>query len=174
MASHSIDNKLSIAEHRLHRCKSLGCVWFCDPVDCSPPGSSVHGILQARILEWVAMPSFRGSSWPRDWTQVSCIAGGFFAIWAPRKPNPNLSPPVIHATAPNALAALAAFPSWDCNIWILPQLRFSHALLLLEGYFINFFQIRLFLISANLSLTFTPVPLFPKKTLPFMVLLLTT
>ena len=43
-------------------------------VDCSPPGSSVHGVLQARILEWVAMPS-RGSSWPRDQTQVSCIAG---------------------------------------------------------------------------------------------------
>ena len=43
---------------------------LCDPVDCSPPGSSVHGILQARILEWVAMPS-RRSSWPRDQTQVS-------------------------------------------------------------------------------------------------------
>ena len=43
-------------------------VWlFWDPVNCSPPGSSVHGILQARILEWVAMPSSRGSSWPRDW-----------------------------------------------------------------------------------------------------------
>ena len=39
---------------------------FCDPMDCSPPGSSVHGILQARILEWVAMPSSRRSSWPRD------------------------------------------------------------------------------------------------------------
>ena len=40
------------------------------------------GILQARILEWVAMPSSRGSSQPRDWTQVSCIAGGFFNVWA--------------------------------------------------------------------------------------------
>ena len=52
-------------------------VWFfCDPVDCSLPGSSVHGILQAKILEWVAMPSSRGSSWPRDWSlisHVSCI-----------------------------------------------------------------------------------------------------
>ena len=44
------------------------------------------GILQARILEWVAMPSSRGSSHPRDWTQVSHIAGGFFTIWATRKP----------------------------------------------------------------------------------------
>ena len=41
-----------------------------DPADCSPPGSSVHGILQARILEWAAMPSSRGSSQPRDWTRV--------------------------------------------------------------------------------------------------------
>ena len=58
----------------------LSCVcakslqWYptlCDPIDCSPPGSSVHGILQARILEWVAMPSSRGSSQPRNRTQVS-------------------------------------------------------------------------------------------------------
>ena len=47
---------------------------LCDPMDCNLPGSPVHGILQARILEWVAMPSSRGSSWPRDQTQVSCIA----------------------------------------------------------------------------------------------------
>ena len=49
------------------------------------PGSSVHGILQARILEWVAIPFSRGSSQPRDWTQVSWIAGDFFIIWATRK-----------------------------------------------------------------------------------------
>jgi len=45
-----------------------------DPTDCSPPGSSVHGILQERILEWVAIPFSRGSSQPRDGTQVSCAA----------------------------------------------------------------------------------------------------
>ena len=58
---------------------------LCDPMDCSPPGSSVHGILQTRILEWVAMPSSRGSSWARDRTLVSCvscIASGFFTHWA--------------------------------------------------------------------------------------------
>ena len=43
-------------------------------MDCSPPGSSVHGIFQARILEWVAISSSKGSSWPRDWTHVSCIS----------------------------------------------------------------------------------------------------
>ena len=47
------------------------CPTLCNPMDCSPPGSSVHGILQARILEWVAMPSSRGSSQPRDGTHVS-------------------------------------------------------------------------------------------------------
>ena len=54
--------------------KSLpSCLTLCDPMYCSPPGSSVHGILEARILEWVAMLCSRGSSWPRDWTCVSCI-----------------------------------------------------------------------------------------------------
>ena len=53
--------------------------------DSLQPGFSVHGILQARILEWVAMPSSRGSSRSRDWTQVSCIAGRFFTIWATRE-----------------------------------------------------------------------------------------
>ena len=58
------------------------CLTLCDPMDFSPPGSSVHEILQARILERVAMPSSRGSSQPRDQTQVSCIAGEFFTSWA--------------------------------------------------------------------------------------------
>ena len=61
------------------------CLTVCDPMDCSPPGSSVHGILQARILEWVAMPSSRRSSQPRDLTQVSHIAGRFFTIWTTRE-----------------------------------------------------------------------------------------
>ena len=52
----------------------LSRVWLCDPTDCSPPGSSVHGILQARILEWVAISSSRGSSWPRDQNYISCIS----------------------------------------------------------------------------------------------------
>ena len=55
-------------------------VALCDPLDCSPPGSSIHGIPQARILEWVAIPFSRGSSLPGDRTQVSCIAGRFFTI----------------------------------------------------------------------------------------------
>ena len=64
------------------------CPALCDPMDCSPPGSSVHGILQARILEWVARPSSRGTSRPRNRTHVSYVSrissGGFFktsATW---------------------------------------------------------------------------------------------
>ena len=56
------------------------CPTLCEPMDCT-----VHGILQARILEWVAIPFFRGSSQPRDWTQVPHIAGEFFASSATRE-----------------------------------------------------------------------------------------
>ena len=58
---------------------------LCDPMDCSLTGFSVHGILQAIILQWVAILFSRGSSWPRDRTQVSCIAGRFFTAWAIRE-----------------------------------------------------------------------------------------
>ena len=61
------------------------CPTLCDSVDCSWAGSSVHGISQARILEWEAISFSRGSSWPRAQTQVSCIAGRFFAVWATRE-----------------------------------------------------------------------------------------
>ena len=56
---------------------------LCDSIYYSPPDSSVYGILQARILEWVAIPFSRVSFQPRDWTQVSCIAGGFFPYEPP-------------------------------------------------------------------------------------------
>ena len=70
----------------------LSCVWvlvtqscpaLCDPKDCSPPGSSVHGIFQARMLEWVAIFFSRGTSWPRD--RTCRIAGWFFTVWATRE-----------------------------------------------------------------------------------------
>ena len=76
----------TVQNHHVH--VHLAAPWgltLCDPVDCSPPGSSGRGILQARTLEWVAMPSSRGSCQPRDWTQVSRIEGGFFTIWATRE-----------------------------------------------------------------------------------------
>ena len=61
------------------------CLTLLDPMDCSSPGSSIHGILQARTLEWVAYHFSRGSSWPRIQTGVSCIAGRFFTNWAIRE-----------------------------------------------------------------------------------------
>ena len=67
------------------------CPILCHPMDCSPPGPSVHGIFQARKLEWVTISFSRGSSWSRDWTWVSCISGRFFTIWATRKAVENTS-----------------------------------------------------------------------------------
>ena len=61
------------------------CPTLCNHMDRSPPGFFVHGILQARILEWVSIPFSRGSSQPRDQTQVSHIAGGLFTSWATRE-----------------------------------------------------------------------------------------
>ena len=75
-------------------------------MDCSPPGSSVHGIFQARVLEWVTMPSSRGSSQSGDQTQVSCIAGGFFTVWATRRkvlPDPDNHNGVVTHLEPDIL-----------------------------------------------------------------------
>ena len=65
----------------------------CDAMDCSPPGSSVHGIFQAIILEWIAVSFSRGSSQPRNWTWISCIAGRFFTDWVMRENQKGVMPP---------------------------------------------------------------------------------
>ena len=65
------------------------CPTLCDAMDCSLPGSSVHGLLQARILEWVAISFSRGSSQPRDQTKGSRVAGRFFMIWATGEAYPH-------------------------------------------------------------------------------------
>ena len=72
--------------HPLERKFAQSCPTLCDPMNSSPPGSSVHGILQARILEQVVMPFSREPSQPRDRTCVSCIAGRFFTTESPEKP----------------------------------------------------------------------------------------
>ena len=61
------------------------CPTLCNPMDCSPSGSSVHGIFQARVLEWIAISFSRESSRPRNRTQVSHIAGSHFTVWATRE-----------------------------------------------------------------------------------------
>ena len=58
------------------------CPTLWDPMDYSLPGSSVQGIFQTRMQEWVAISFPRGSSWPRDWTWVTCFAGRLFTVWA--------------------------------------------------------------------------------------------
>ena len=67
------------------------CPTLCNPVASSLSGSSIHGIFQARVLEWIAIAFSRGSSWPRDRTQVSRIAGRRFTIWATREARPKES-----------------------------------------------------------------------------------
>ena len=72
-----VEEKYLILTHKLEwkwKLVAQSCLALCDPLDCSPPGSSVCGILQARILEWVAISYSRGSSWPRERTQVCCVS----------------------------------------------------------------------------------------------------
>ena len=78
--------------------RAQSCLTLCNSMDCSLPGSSVHGIFQARILEWVALPFSRGSFQPRDRTQVCHIAGGFFTIWATGEAQNTL--PLCHPEYP--------------------------------------------------------------------------
>ena len=128
------------------------CPTLCDPMDCGPPGSSVHGILQARIQGWVAVPFSRGSSQPRDGTQISCTADGVFTIWATREAplvvlviiycNAKLSCPLCksnsesllpftmqHDTSWTKLLCLLLLPNtssyWTLPLEYLPSLLFS-------------------------------------------------
>ena len=71
------------------------------PTLCDPIAYTVHGILQARILEWVAVPFSRGSSQPRDWTQVSHIVGGFFTSWATREAQISVRMAIFKKTRDN-------------------------------------------------------------------------
>ena len=99
------------------------CLTLCDPMDCSPPVSSVHGILQARILEWVAFHFSRASSQPRDWTQVSCIAGGFFTIRATREALSVLWMPLNMLFSHFSGAHYLAYPA---DLQCFPQSRQNH------------------------------------------------
>ena len=92
------------------------CLTFCDPMNCHTPGSSVHGILQARIQAWVATPFSRASSQPRDWTQVSCVAGRFFTNWATTKYNMTQRDKVIYS-----IQALSFQYVGDSGHWALDE-----------------------------------------------------
>ena len=83
--------KLKYSYHMIQQSHAIlclvaqSCPTLCTLLECSPPGLSVHGVSQARTLEWVAISFSRGSSWLRNWTRVFCIAGGFFTSWATRE-----------------------------------------------------------------------------------------
>ena len=100
------------------------CLTLWDPMVCSPPGSSVHGILQARILEWVAIPSSRGSSWPRDQAvslTSQALAGGFFTASATWE-DPHLNIPMCmtnYASSDICKGHLFLHPSPYLNFLIL-------------------------------------------------------
>ena len=106
------------------------CPTLCDPMTAAPPGSTVHEIFQARILEWVAISFSRGSSWPRDQPLVSCTAGRFFTDWATREANAtykvchDISPAlsdlvhsVWYSLGPSVLLQMALFHSF--NGWVI-------------------------------------------------------
>ena len=82
------------------------CPTLYDPTNYSPPGFSVHGIPQARILEWIATPFSRGSRRPRDRTLVSCISGRFFTVWATGKSSSTQSPSPISQHADHSLEGI--------------------------------------------------------------------
>ena len=84
------------------------CPTLCDPMDCSPPGSSVHGILQARIFEWVAITFSRGSTWSKVWTWVSHIADRLYTIWVTK-----LSPISCHLLVVVCAGVGKAFPDTE-------------------------------------------------------------
>ena len=100
------------------------CPTLCDPMDCSLPGSSVHGIFQARILEWAPIPFSRESSQPMDGTQVSWSAHAFFTLWATREaPQASFTyvlPPI--PSHPLAQRQLSSFSWWYHNPYLQPRL----------------------------------------------------
>ena len=78
ISSIQLNNSVTHIHMKVKELIAQSCPALHDPMNCSSPSSSIHGILQARILEWVAIPFSRESSQPRDPTWVSCIAGRFF------------------------------------------------------------------------------------------------
>ena len=99
-------------------CVAQLCLTLCNPVDYSPPGSSVQGILQAGILEWAAILFSRASFPPRDQTRVSyvfCISGRFFTIWATREALTQVGPSLRNKQSTPASL------EWKCHAWQSPH-----------------------------------------------------
>ena len=89
-----------------------------NPMDCISPVSSAHGILQAKVLEWLAISCSKGSSQPRDWTWVSCIAGGFFIIWATKEDPLKPWTSQINTTVYISFSKLLHPQFWHFLLWL--------------------------------------------------------
>ena len=89
------------------------CPTLCDPMDCSLRGSSIHGIFQARVLEWVAISFSRGSYQPRDWTWVSRIVGRRFTVWATRE----VQKQKYRSMEQNRKYRVKLMHQWSSNLW---------------------------------------------------------
>ena len=114
-------NSFRFIEQYICMLVAQSCPSLCDPTDCSPPGFSVHGILQARILECVAIPFSRGTSQPRDWTLVSCISGRFFTVWLQVKVIQESSDRpdtqfLLSSTVHVSVVHLSLLMSWHCYV----------------------------------------------------------
>ena len=145
---------------------SQSCLTLCHPMDYSLLGSSVHGIFQARVLEWIAMSFSRGPSRPRNRTQVSRIAGRRFTVWATREAL------ISHSRKPGS--------KWvTTQLWLSESLRFfgysssvySCHLFLISSASVRFLQFLSFImpiLAWNVPLT---SPIFLRKSLAFPILL---
>ena len=150
------------------------CPTLREPRDCSSWGSFVHGILQARVWEWVAIPFSRGSSQPRDWTWVSCIAGRFFTIWATRE---ALWESCVYL---NLLKALHTPEEWkvkvrtqDMNFPLRTAFAVSHRfwVVVFSFSFVSMQSLISFLISSVICWLFSSV-LFSLHMLEFLIVFL--
>ena len=131
---------------------SVMSVTLCDPMDCSPPGSLVHGIFQAWIWGRVAISFSRGSSWPRDWTQVSCIVGRRFTIWATRELYCNRNSihriQIIMSIWETCFFHFFLSPSGQAMVSFI-LIRFGWFILIFLKLFLNFFYVVCILAELN-------------------------
>ena len=114
----------SLALKKIHLCVcAQSHPTLLDPIDCSLPGSSVHGTSQARILEWVAISFSGGSSWPRDWTHVSCIDRWILHHWATRESESESCSVVSVSLPPHRLYSLWNSPGQNTGVGSLSFLQ---------------------------------------------------
>ena len=123
------------------------CPTLCDPMDCSLPGSSVHGIFQAIVLKWIAISFSRGSSWPRDWTQVSRIVDRRFIIWATREVISSL---ICIPLTLGELEHLSVFLShWICFSTSYPFICYAHFPTCLFSFLLSNYSKYLYIIQVK-------------------------